>query len=185
MDRTLKAACLVATALCALTTPSLPQSKQHVADFFPAGHYLVKLTIQPWMVAPETSESLSRGTLDGVLFPLDSVVSYNVDKLVKYSTEGENFGSFIVAYSISDQAWAKLNPETQKAMAEAAEEVNRSACAAVDQQEAETKQELKDASVTFAPLSAATKASITSKLGEVGTEWAKGLDGRGKKAARS
>lgn len=326
MKITLKAACLAATALCALTTPSFAQSKLRVADSFPAGHYLVKLIIQPWMAevtkrtngavsfeyfpsqqlgkaadmlkltqtgvaeigyvapayvsdkmvasevamlpggfktscegtraylqtarnglvaqqdytpnkiklllavalppyqiltaktavaseqdlkgqklrstggaqdltlrsigatpvrmaAPETYESLSRGTLDGVLFPLDSVISYNVEKLVKYSTEGENFGSFIVAYSISDQAWGKLNPETQKAMVDAAEEVNRSACAAVDQQEAETKQKLKDAGLTFAPLPAAMKASVASKLGEVGTEWAKGLDARGKKGS--
>ena len=37
--------------------------------------------------------------------------------------------------------------------------------------------------VTFAPLPAAMKASVASKLGEVAAEWAKGLDGRGKKGS--
>lgn len=135
------------------------------------------------MAAPDTYESLSRGTLDGVLFPLDSVISYNVDKLVKYSTEGENFGSFIVAYSISDAAWNKLAPETQKAMTEAADAVNKSACAEVDRQDDETRQKLKTSGVTFAPLPAAMHTGIAGKLSAVGDEWARGLDGRGKKGS--
>ena len=325
MNRTLTAACLAATALGALSAPSLAETRKlRVADSFPAGHYLVKLIIQPWMAevtkrtnggitfdyfpsqqigkaadmlkltqsgvvdigyvapayvsdkmvasevamlpggfttacqgtkayletarnglvaaedyapnkikllvavalppyqiltakapvasdqdlkglklrttggaqdltlrsigatpvrmaAPDTYESLSRGTLDGVLFPLDSVISYNIDKLVKHSTEGENFGSFIVAYSISDATWNKLTPETRKAMTEAADEVNKTACAAVDRQDDETRQKLKTSGVVFAPLPAAMHASVAGKLSEVGNEWAKGLDGRGKK----
>ena len=59
------------------------------------------------MAAPEAYESLSRGTMDGLLFPLESVVAYGADKLVKYSTDGIGFGSFIVSYSISDAAWKK------------------------------------------------------------------------------
>nr|WP_280968936.1 MULTISPECIES: hypothetical protein [unclassified Bradyrhizobium] len=39
------------------------------------------------MAAPDAYESLSRGTMDGLLFPLDSVVSYGLDKLVKHATE--------------------------------------------------------------------------------------------------
>ena len=40
------------------------------------------------MAAPDAYESLSRGTMDGLLFPLESVVAYGADKLVKYSTDG-------------------------------------------------------------------------------------------------
>ena len=75
------------------------------------------------MAAPDAYESLSRGTMDGLLFPLESVVAYGADKLVKYSTDGLGFGSFIVAYSISDNAWKKLSPEVQKAMIDVAEEI--------------------------------------------------------------
>jgi TRAP-type C4-dicarboxylate transport system substrate-binding protein len=135
------------------------------------------------MAAPETYESLSRGTLDGVLFPLDSVVSYNVEKLVRYSTEGENFGSFVVAYSISDRAWNKLPPEARKIMVDVADETNKAACAAVDKQEAETKQKLQAAGVKFAPLPGPMKADVAGKLADVGAQWAKGLDTRGKKGS--
>ncbi len=63
------------------------------------------------MAAPEAYESLSRGTMDGLLFPLESVVAYGADKLVKYSTDGIGFGSFVVSYSISEAAWKKLSPD--------------------------------------------------------------------------
>src|SRR6195256_2034957 len=66
------------------------------------------------MAAPEAYESLSRGTMDGLLFPLESVVAYGADKLVKYSTDGLGFASFVASYSISDSAWKKLTPEVQK-----------------------------------------------------------------------
>ncbi|GGF68984.1 C4-dicarboxylate ABC transporter [Azorhizobium oxalatiphilum] len=132
------------------------------------------------MAAPDTYESLSRGTLDGVVFPLDSVVSYNVEKLVKHSTEKANFSSFIVAYSISDNAWKKLTPEVQKIMQEAGDATVKSACAAVDQQDAEIKKKLQDAGVAFEPLTPAFSAQLTDLLKNVANEWATGLDGRGK-----
>jgi TRAP-type C4-dicarboxylate transport system substrate-binding protein len=135
------------------------------------------------MAAPETYESLSRGTLDGVLFPLDSVVAYNVEKIVRYSTEGANFSSFIVAYSISDASWNALTPDVKKVITEVGDEIVRSACASVDKQEAETRQKLVDAGVQFVPVSAEFRGKLDEMLKDVGQKWAQGLDGRGKKGS--
>ena len=66
------------------------------------------------MAAPDAYESLSRGTMDGLLFPLESVVAYGADKLVKYSTDGLGFGSFIVSYSISESAWRSFLPRFRR-----------------------------------------------------------------------
>ncbi len=90
------------------------------------------------MAAPDAYESLSRGTMDGLLFPLESVVAYGADKLVKHSTDGFGFASFVVAYSISETAWKKLSPDIQKAMVDAAEEILPSACKEVQKQDSET-----------------------------------------------
>ncbi len=133
------------------------------------------------MAAPDTYESLARGTLDGVLFPLDSVVSYNVEKIVRYSTEGANFSSFIVAYSISDAAWNALPDDVKKVMTEVSEEITKSACASVDKQEADIKQKLKEAGVQFQPVSAEFKGKLDDMLKDVASQWAKGLDSRGRK----
>src|SRR3978361_52824 len=94
------------------------------------------------MAAPDAYESLSRGTMDGLLFPLESVVAYGADKLVKYSTDGLGFGSFIVSYSISESAWKKLSPEIQKAMVDVAEEIIPSACQEVQTSDEATKTKL-------------------------------------------
>src|SRR6478752_210300 len=106
------------------------------------------------MAAPDAYESLSRGTMDGLLFPLESVVAYGADKLVKYSTDGVGFGSFIVSYSISDNVWKKLTPEVQKAMTDVADEIIPSACKAVQKSDDETKKSLEAAGIRFETLSA-------------------------------
>src|SRR3954463_15738904 len=106
------------------------------------------------MAAPDAYESLSRGTMDGLLFPLESVVAYGADKLVKHATDGLGFGSFIVAYPISDAAWKKLTPEIQKAMVDAAGAIIPSACQEVQKADETTKAKLEAAGVRFEPLQA-------------------------------
>jgi TRAP-type C4-dicarboxylate transport system substrate-binding protein len=137
------------------------------------------------MAAPDAYESLSRGTLDGVLFPLDSVLAYNVEKIVRYSTDGANFSSFIVAYSISDASWNQLTPEARKIMTDVAAEIVPSACAAVDKQESEVRKKLQDAGVQFQPISAEFRTKLDEMLKDVGSNWAKGLDSRGRKGSEA
>src|SRR4051812_11771398 len=103
------------------------------------------------MAAPDAYESLQRGTMDGLLFPLESVVAYGADKLVKYSTDGIGFGSFIVSYSISDATWKKLSPDVQKAMIDVADEIIPSACQAVQKADETTRNTLAAAGVRFEP----------------------------------
>jgi TRAP-type C4-dicarboxylate transport system substrate-binding protein len=135
------------------------------------------------MAAPDAYESLSRGTMDGLLFPMDSVVAYSLDKLVKHATEGVSFGSFIVAYSINQSVWDKLPDDVKKAMDEASEAITPKACAEVDKEQDTTRQQMKEGGVSFDPLPDATRSEIKDKLKGVAQEWAAGLDGRGKQAS--
>jgi TRAP-type C4-dicarboxylate transport system substrate-binding protein len=135
------------------------------------------------MAAPDAYESLSRGTMDGLLFPLDSVVAYGLDKLVKHATDGVSFGSFIVAYSINQSVWDKLPDDVKKAMNEASEAITPKACADVDKEGDVTRKHLQDQGVSFDPLPEATRAEMKDKLKGVGQEWAAGLDSRGKQAS--
>jgi len=134
------------------------------------------------MAAPDAYESLSRGTMDGLLFPLESVVAYGADKLVKYSTDGLGFGSFIVAYSISDSAWKKLTPEVQKAMIDVAEEIIPSACQQVQKADDETKKSL-EAKVRFETLQPEVNAKFKDLMKGVAKAWSEGLDARGKRGS--
>jgi TRAP-type C4-dicarboxylate transport system substrate-binding protein len=135
------------------------------------------------MAAPDAYESLSRGTMDGLLFPLESVVAYGVDKLVKYSTDGLGFGSFIVSYSISEAAWKKLSPEIQKAMTDVANEIIPTACQDVQKAEETTRKSMETAGVRFETLRPETRAMFKDLLKGVAKTWADGLDSRGKRGS--
>jgi TRAP-type C4-dicarboxylate transport system substrate-binding protein len=132
------------------------------------------------MAAPEAYESLSRGTLDGLLFPIESVISYGVDKLVKHATEGTGFASFIVAFSINQNVWNSLPPDVQKAMNDAAEELEPKMCREVDEEEVQSRKKLEDGGVAFEPLPNEARETFRGLLKSVGTTWAAGLDARGK-----
>lgn len=132
------------------------------------------------MAAPDAYESLSRGTMDGLLFPLESVVAYGLDKLVKYSTDGLGFGSFIVSYSISDAAWKKLSPEIQKAMIDVANEIVPSACQEVQKAEETTRKSMEAIGVRFETLQPETSAKFKDLMKGVAKAWAQALDARGK-----
>src|SRR4051794_25086969 len=134
------------------------------------------------MAAPDAYESLSRGTMDGLLFPLESVVAYGADKLVKYSTDGLGFGSFIVAYSISDSAWKKLTPEVQKAMVDVAEEIIPPACQQIQKADDETRKSL-EARVRFETLQPEVSAKFRDLMKGVAKAWSEGLDARGKRGS--
>ena len=135
------------------------------------------------MAAPDAYESLSRGTMDGLLFPLESVVAYGADKLVKYSTDGLGFGSFVVAYSISDSAWKKLSPEIQKAMIDVAEEIVPSACQQVQRSDDETRKLLEAKGIRFETLSPEVNAKFKDLMKGVAKNWSEGLDARGKRGS--
>ena len=137
------------------------------------------------MAAPDTYESLSRGTMDGVLFPLDSALAYNLEKIVRYSTEGANFSSFVVTYSVNETTWKNLSSEHRKIMTDVADEVVPAACAAIDGQEVEVRKKLRDSGVQFSPISSEFRGKLDEMLKDVGTSWAKALDARGRKGSEA
>ena len=132
------------------------------------------------MAAPDAYESLSRGTMDGLLFPLESVIDYGLDKLVHHATVGVGFGSFIVAYSIGTDTWNRLPPEVRKAMDDVAEEMEPKLCQQVEDSTRASQKKLEAQGMQFTALSPATVEAVQAKLNVVAAEWAKGLDDRGK-----
>jgi TRAP-type C4-dicarboxylate transport system substrate-binding protein len=135
------------------------------------------------MSAPDAYESLSRGTMDGLLFPMESVISYGLDKLVKHATDGVSFGSFIVAFSINQSVWDRLPDDVKKAMDAASEAIEPQACAEVDKEQEGTRKHMQESGISFEAIPDATREQMKEKLKGVGKEWAAGLDSRGKQAS--
>ncbi|MBZ8132370.1 TRAP transporter substrate-binding protein DctP [Afifella sp. IM 167] len=129
---------------------------------------------------PEIYEALSRGTVDGGLLAHSSILSYKLDSLVHYVTTGENFGSFVVNYVISEDRWNKLSPDVQEILEKAGEETTMKACALMDEASETDATRLKDGGVTLVELPASDKEKLETMFGSLGEEWAQQLDGRGK-----
>jgi TRAP-type C4-dicarboxylate transport system substrate-binding protein len=132
------------------------------------------------MAGPEVYEALSRGTLDGIVFPLQAALDFKLDAFLKSGTVGQNFGGFATTYSISEANWNKLPPDVQKAFDQASEETVQHACAALDADNSgPAVDKLKAAGVNLRPLPAAEEAKVKMMLQPVHEQWAKGLDARG------
>lgn len=133
------------------------------------------------MAAPDLHESLSRGTVDGMVFPASSILAYNIEPMVKAGIVGENFGSAVLSYMISENRWKSLSPVVQKAMTEAGEAVTKKICAYADQELASDLEKIRTkGGGSLAPLPAAEKAQLTALSATVRADWAQALDTRGK-----
>lgn len=132
------------------------------------------------MPTPEVYESLSRGTIDGVLFPFNSLAPYDIDKLSKTGTIGSNFGSFVATWVISEKRFQSLPPAMQKELTTMGEDFTKSVCKQVEQDEAGDIEKTKAAGVKLTPLSKADQDTLAQAAGAVATEWAQNLDRRGK-----
>ena len=132
------------------------------------------------MAAPEIYESLSRGTLDGVVVSYAAAVSYNLHTLTKAVTAGENFSSAVLTYSIGEARWKSLPPNVQQAMLEAGDAATRRACSMMDQATATDLDKMRAAGADVVRLSPAEHGELATRFSSVGGDWARDLDSRGK-----
>lgn len=140
---------------------------------------LKRLKIVPVrMPSPEVHESMSRGTIDGAIFPYSSMLSYDLP--VKYVTQGENFGTAAGHYLISEARWKTLPANVQKAMQEAGEATIRHGCAAFDKDVQTATEKLRQKGTTIVTLPAEDRRLIAQTLATVANEWAESVDRRGK-----
>jgi len=132
------------------------------------------------MAASDFYEAVSRGTIDGGILPMAVVVDRNFGEVVKFSTIGQNFGSFVVNYVISEKRWMTFPPNVQKAMLEAGESVTMSACEIMDRDEESFFAKMESRGMTMVRLSPADDNKVKTLAESVALEWAKGMDGKGK-----
>ena len=132
------------------------------------------------MPTPDVYESLSRGTIDGVLFPFNSLAPYEIHKLSKTGTIGENFGTFVANWVISEKRFQSLPPAVQQDLTAMGEQLTKAACTQVEKDEAGDIEKVKAAGVKLTPLSAADKATVATVMADVAKDWADTLDKRGK-----
>jgi TRAP-type C4-dicarboxylate transport system substrate-binding protein len=130
--------------------------------------------------SPEVYQALTRGTIDGALWPYTSVYSYHTEDAYHSASIGENFGSFVVTYVINESKWKSLPPDVQKAITETSEDTLKVGCKVADAEDAEVAGKLKTAGWDIVKFSDADHAALVEKMRKIDTDWAAALDKRGK-----
>lgn len=129
---------------------------------------------------PEVREAAARGTIDGMLFPHSSIPPYDLTRTVTAATVGENVGSFVATYAISRKKWDALPADVREALRTVGDRIVRAGCEATDKSENADIEKIKAAGVKMVQLPKEEHQKLETLMAEVGKEWARGLDQRGK-----
>lgn len=132
------------------------------------------------MAAPDLYESLARGTVDGMLFPYASLISYDLPAITSYGTTGENFGSAVLTYLISEKRWNELPENVREIMHDVGIETTKRACRLTDEDTEKDIEIIADSGVKFITFEGKDRDVIDEGMQRVNEQWAQDLDARGK-----
>ncbi len=136
---------------------------------------------------PELYDSLTRGTVDGGLWLSLSSRDIGLEKVLKYRVEGPGLGSGGVSiFVMNEDAWKRLDADTQKALMNAGAETARSLCAWVDKTDsAEVASLTKDFGFETVKLSPTERARWDAALASVSKNWAAEMDSSGRPGTKT
>jgi TRAP-type C4-dicarboxylate transport system substrate-binding protein len=132
------------------------------------------------MAAPETYDSLSRGTIDGVVFPSASLLAYDLPGRLKSGTTDVSFGTTVLTYTMSAKRFQALPENVRKAMLTAGEAAAENVCQFLDKNASANQAKITAAGVTYFKLSDADNKRLAEASTAAQKEWATQLDRRGK-----
>lgn len=132
------------------------------------------------ITGPDTFQALSRGTIDGAILPMISVISYQLADLLKYTTVGENFGDLAIVYMISETKWQALPPQIREILRKAGEDTTDYACRTAQQDNEPALDELKKHGAQVIHFDAVAEEDIRKATTPTAADWAAALDKRGK-----
>jgi TRAP-type C4-dicarboxylate transport system substrate-binding protein len=132
------------------------------------------------MAAPEIYESLTRGTLDGMIFSYQSSVSYDFGKLLKSGTEGLNFGTAIFTYSMGEAKFKSLPENVRKVLVEAGAQTTREGCKRFEDGEKAATEKITSQGMKVIEFGPEDKKVFEAAFKSVAEDWVKDIDKRGK-----
>jgi TRAP-type transport system periplasmic protein len=142
----------------------------------------VNMTLKP---APQSYELLSSGVVDGVWFPDESILSFKLDKLIKYRTAmpgGLYNTSF--AFVMNPATWAKIGPADQAAITKlSGEYAARHFGKYWDVEDDKSLAAQKTLGVQIVQADAAFVADFKAKTAPIETAWAQEAEAKGLKGA--
>ncbi|WP_198021843.1 TRAP transporter substrate-binding protein DctP [Paracoccus sp. J39] len=129
----------------------------------------------------EFYDSLSRGTVDGGVYYMGSLVSTGLDAIVRHSLKGTRLGGGATVYAISKRRWDKLAPEAQQAIREAGLETQAELCARLDSLQDEIVDKLEaEGKLTTVTASPQERGRWEERLAPVAEAWAQEMEKTGR-----
>src|SRR5690348_571239 len=137
--------------------------------------------------APESYEILSSGVADGTFFPLESIKSFNLDKVVKYATLFPGgFYSSSFGFFMNEDKWNKLSKQDQDAIwSVSGEALARLAGRSWDAADRGGMDALKAANVTIIEASPEFVADVKKRTEPLVQDWIKGANAKGVDGAKA
>jgi len=131
--------------------------------------------------APESYELLSTGVVDGVMFPGESIVSFKLDKLLKYATQFPG-GLYSDSHSVimNVDRWNKISKADQAAIEKISNEAfSRGVGKAWDDNAGAGFAAFKAGGGEVVPADDALVKSVAQKTAHFEQEWVKMVDSKG------
>jgi TRAP-type C4-dicarboxylate transport system substrate-binding protein len=131
--------------------------------------------------APESYELLSTGVVDGVMFPGESIVSFKLDKLLKYATQFPG-GLYSDSHSVimNVDRWNKISKADQAAIEKISNEAfSRSVGKAWDDNAGAGFAAFKAGGGEIVPADDALVNAVAQKTAHFEQEWVKMVDSKG------
>ncbi|MDR5654820.1 TRAP transporter substrate-binding protein DctP [Ruixingdingia sedimenti] len=131
---------------------------------------------------PELYDALSRGTVDGAVYPVNSTMQYKLEEKMNYSLDGLNFGSGSFYVGMSAKKWEALPEDVREIMTAAAATTQRDLCQWLDNFDRESRELLvRDHGVVSTTLPPADQAAWLDRIEGVAADWAAQMDATGRK----
>lgn len=137
--------------------------------------------------APESYELLSSGVADGTFFPSESIVSFKLDKVVKYATYFPGgFYSSSFGFFMNEDKWNKLSKQDQDAIwSVSGEHLARLAGKSWDAADRGGFEALKAAGVQIIDASPAFVADVRKRTEPLVQDWIKSANAKGVDGAKA
>jgi TRAP-type C4-dicarboxylate transport system substrate-binding protein len=123
-------------------------------------------------------EQVTRGTIDGLIFAPDSIITYDLHTITKYGTANGNFGGQVVAVIMNQDAFDALDDETKAIFEEESQKAAQRVCEYVDQKKQEAIVKIRENGNELAEFGPEELKKLGEYSSEVATEWAQELDSR-------
>lgn len=133
------------------------------------------------MSGPDVYQAVTRGTVDGAIWPALSIKPYDLQYELAHGLDGVTFGSFLILHSMRRDDWSALPPDVQEAFTQAARETAQHFCTFIDENAQAVLDELSAAGhLELVTVSGENKTEWNAVLNRIQDLWAAELDERGK-----